>query len=156
MKTRHLSIAIIAGGLAVPALAAAAGDTRDPSPGSLEQSRDATTRARPGGDASQQDDRTRMKQWSEEKDRLTRNLRKGEDKSFYRQELERLGYKVTALNSDKPDYVEYEIVKDGHTYEVQIDLDANGKAEKVDVTGNLWKAEETDKALEQSRPKGRQ
>jgi hypothetical protein len=65
-----------------------------------------------------------------------------------------MGYKVTSVNADKPDYVEYEIVKADDTYEVQIDFDKNSnKAIKVDVTSNLWQAEATDKALSQRREK---
>jgi hypothetical protein len=38
------------------------------------------------------------------------------------------------VNADRPDYVEYEIVKGNDTYEVQIDIDKNsGKATRVDV-----------------------
>jgi hypothetical protein len=63
-----------------------------------------------------------------------------------------MGYKITSVNADKPDYVEYEIVKGNDTYEVQIDFDKNSnKAIKVDVTSNLWQAEATDKALSQRR-----
>jgi hypothetical protein len=65
-----------------------------------------------------------------------------------------MGYKITSVNADKPDYVEYEIVKGNDTYEVQIDFDKNSnKAIKVDVTSNLWQAEATDKALSQRREK---
>jgi hypothetical protein len=60
-----------------------------------------------------------------------------------------MGWKVTSVNYDKPDYVEYEIVKGNDTYEVQIDFDKNsGKATKVDVAPNMWAAEATNRALE--------
>ena len=63
-----------------------------------------------------------------------------------------MGYKVTSVNADKPDYVEYEIIKGTDTWEVQIDFDKNsGKATKVDVTANLWQADATDKALDQAK-----
>jgi hypothetical protein len=46
-----------------------------------------------------------------------------------------LGWQITSVNYDKPDYVEYEIVKGGNSYEVQIDFEKNSrKATKVDVT----------------------
>jgi hypothetical protein len=81
-------------------------------------------------------------------------LKTGETKQTYRSQLEKMGYKITSVNSDKPDYVEYEIVKGNDTYEVQIDFDKNsGKATKVDVTSNLWQAEATDKALSQRQEK---
>ena len=79
-------------------------------------------------------------------------LKPGEDKDFYRRELDRMGWQITAVNYDKPDYVEYEIVKGPSTYEVQIDLDKNSqKANKVSVGYNLWKAEATNKALKQNQ-----
>jgi hypothetical protein len=61
-----------------------------------------------------------------------------------------MGWKITSVNYDKPDYVEFEIVKSDKSYEVQIDLDKNShKATKVDVTSNIWKAEATENALKQ-------
>jgi hypothetical protein len=109
-------------------------------------------RSKPAKDADRFSDRARMKDWSGEKDRLERALRKGEGKDFYRQEIERLGYKITALNQDENDYLEYEIVKGDNSYEVKIDLD-NGKATKVDVTTNVWKAEATERALKDANYK---
>jgi len=101
-------------------------------------------------------ERDRRKSWGDEKDRLEKALKTGEEKPFYRRELEKLGYKVTAVNYDKPDYVEYEVVKGQDTYEVQIDIDTNSrKATKVDVTTNMWKADATKKALEQTQTSSR-
>jgi hypothetical protein len=85
---------------------------------------------------------------------LEKSLKTGESKQSYRSQLEKMGYKITSVNADKPDYVEYEIVKGNDTYEVQIDFDKNsGKATKVDVTSNLWQADATDKALSQRQEK---
>lgn len=54
-----------------------------------------------------------------------------------------------AVNYDKPDYVEYEVVKGRDSFEVQIDFDKNShKANKVDVVTNIWKADATKKALQ--------
>lgn len=94
-------------------------------------------------------DRDRMKSSKDEEDKLEAALKTGEDKEFYRRELEKMGWKVTSVNYDKPDYVEYEIVKGDQSYEVQIDLDKNRKASKVDVAANAWKADATKKALNQ-------
>jgi len=59
-----------------------------------------------------------------------------------------MGWKITSVNYDKPDYVEYEIVKGHDTYEVQMDVDKNSKkATKVDVTTNAWKTDATKQAL---------
>ena len=97
-------------------------------------------------------DRDRRKAYDSEEEKLEKTLKTGENKKNYRDQLEKLGYKITSVNADKPDYLEYEIVKGDDTYEVQIDFDKNsGKATKVDVTANLWQAEATDKALKSAQ-----
>ncbi|MBI4524390.1 MAG: hypothetical protein HY695_11340 [Deltaproteobacteria bacterium] len=93
-------------------------------------------------------DRDRSKDWDRGKDELARVLKTGEERDSYRRQLEKMGYQITSVNSDKPDYVEYEVVKGDQTYEIQIDFDKNSrKANKVDVTTNMWKAEATERAL---------
>jgi uncharacterized protein YmfQ (DUF2313 family) len=92
-------------------------------------------------------DRDRRAGWSKGEEALERALKTGQDKDFYRKELEKMGYRITATNYDKPDYVEWEVVKGDQSYEVQLDL-AGGKATKVDVTTNMWQADATDRALE--------
>jgi uncharacterized protein YmfQ (DUF2313 family) len=95
-------------------------------------------------------DRDRMKSSKGEEDKLEQALKTGEEKEFYRRQLEKMGWKITSVNYDKPDYVEYEIVKGDQSYEVQIDFDKNSrKAMKVDVALNAWKADATKKALDQ-------
>jgi uncharacterized protein YmfQ (DUF2313 family) len=95
-------------------------------------------------------DRDRMRSSKDEEDKLEKALKPGEEKDFYRRQLEKMGWKITSVNYDKPDYVEYEIVKGDQTYEVQIDLNNNSrKATKVDVALNAWKADATKKALNQ-------
>jgi hypothetical protein len=102
-------------------------------------------------DNSKYSDRDRMKSSKNEKDQLEQTLKTGEEKAFYRRELEKAGWSITSVNYDKPDYVEYEIVKGDQSYEVQIDIDKNShKATKVDVATNVWKAEATENALKQS------
>jgi hypothetical protein len=93
-------------------------------------------------------DRDRKGEWEKHRNELANALKPGEDRDYYRRELERLGYTITSVNQDKPEYVEYEIVKGDQTYEVQVDLDKNShKARKVEVAPNMWKAEATEKAL---------
>jgi uncharacterized protein YmfQ (DUF2313 family) len=99
-------------------------------------------------DAAKYSDRDRSKNFRSEKDRLEKSMRLGEGKDFYKQELEKMGYKITSVNKDKADYTEYEVVKGTDTYEVQIDFDSKtAKAKKVDVTANAWKHEATERAL---------
>lgn len=104
-------------------------------------------------DAAPQNDRVRMKQWSNDRESLESALRAGTGKgrTFYRQELERLGYRITAVNKDTPEELEYEVVKGQNSYEIQLDFDKSGTAAKeVDVATNLWKADSTEKALKDS------
>lgn len=93
-------------------------------------------------------DRDRKGEWEKHRNELANALKAGEDRDYYRRQLEKLGYTITSVNQDKPEYVEYEIVKGDQTYEVQVDFDKNShKAKKVEVAPNMWKAEATEKAL---------
>lgn len=101
----------------------------------------------PNTTAGRYSDRDRSVDWNKQRDVLQKALKLGESKDFYRQELEKAGWLITAVNSDKADYVEWEIVKGDQSYEVQIDLDKSNKASKIDVTTNMWKAEPTKRAV---------
>ena len=97
-------------------------------------------------------DRDRMRTGKDTEDKLEQALKTGETKDFYRKELGKLGWQITSVNYDKPDYVEYEIVKGDDSYEVQIDFDKNSnKATKVDVTTNAWQTDATDRALKDKK-----
>jgi uncharacterized protein YmfQ (DUF2313 family) len=105
-------------------------------------------RSKENADNSRYSDRTRKSDWEKGKEELTRALKNGEDRDFYRKELEKIGYQITSINKDKADYVEYEVVKGDQSYEVQVDIDKNShKATKVDVSANMWKADLTDQVL---------
>src|SRR5262249_43723575 len=111
---------------------------------------------KPASNPSDYSDRDRMRSSGDEKKQLEQALKTGEEKAFYRRELEKMGWQITAVNYDKPDYVEYEIVKGPSTYEVQLNFDKNShKANKVNVAYNLWKAEATNKALKQNQEHAR-
>ncbi|HEX6172990.1 MAG TPA: hypothetical protein VF089_03170, partial [Candidatus Binatia bacterium] len=97
-------------------------------------------------------DRDRRKAYDSESEKLEKALKTGENKESYRRQIEKMGYKITSVNADKPDYVEYEVVKGDDTFEVQIDF-KDGKATKVDVAPNIWQAEATDKALSRREEK---
>ena len=98
-------------------------------------------------DRSRYSDRDMRKNYEDEEQKLEKALKAGQDKKFYRGELEKMGYRITSINYDKPDYTEYEIVKGNNTYEVQIDFDKGGKASKIDVASNLWRTDPTKAAL---------
>lgn len=79
-----------------------------------------------------------------EKDMLEQKLKAGTDRASYKKIIEANGYQVSAINVDKPDYLEYEIVKGTHSLEVQLDF-KNGasRATDIDVTSNMWRADST-------------
>ena len=96
----------------------------------------------------QYSDRERMKPWKGEKERLEQALKVGDSKANYMKIIADQGYIITSINADKPDYLEYEVVKDGNSYEVQIDLDKKTHmGSKVDVDTNLWRSDATKQAL---------
>ncbi len=93
-------------------------------------------------------DRGRMKSWSSEKEMLEAKLKTGAGKGDYMKAIADAGFTITAMNADKPDYLEFEIVKGKDSYEVQIDLDKTTKmGSKVDVDRNLWRADATKAAI---------
>lgn len=133
-RTIFLSVAIAGATISVPFAA--------PAP--------AADRVQKSDDVNRYSDRDRMRGAKDDEDKLERALKTGEEKNFYRRELEKMGWMITSVNYDKADYVEYEIVKGDDSYEVQIDFDKNShKANKVDVTMNVWKADATKQALKQ-------
>lgn len=135
MKTRAVLLTIILGGVSVSI----------PTTISVLAAADNMKTATNPSDFS---DRERMKSSTDEKNQLEQTLKTGEERDFYRRELDKMGWQITAVNYDKPDYLEYEIVKGPSTYEVQVSFDKNShKANKVDVAWNMWKAESTEKAL---------
>jgi len=92
-------------------------------------------------------DREQMKPWTNDKELLERELKLGQNKAFYVKTLADRGFHITSINSDKPDAVEYEVVKGDKSYEVQLGFDGAGKATKLDVTTNMWRADATKAAL---------
>jgi uncharacterized protein YmfQ (DUF2313 family) len=117
--------------------------------GWIGQATAADLHARDSSENARYSERAHKDTWERGKEELTRDLKIGEEKGFYRRELEKLGYQVTSVNYDKPDYLEYEVVKGDQTYEIQLDIDkASHRASKVDVTANLYKADTTDRVLQ--------
>ncbi|MCB1859319.1 MAG: hypothetical protein KDI63_13650 [Gammaproteobacteria bacterium] len=131
MKMRILTLAVIFGCYGVTSMVMAA-----------ETQKESMT-----SEQSMLDKDARMAKWKQDKDELEVALGVGKEKSYYRQTLEKMGYAITSVNSDESDYLEYEIIKGGDSYEVQIDFE-NGLANEVDVTTNIWRAEATEQALE--------
>ena len=93
-----------------------------------------------------------IKGWTDEKDRLEKNLPLGLKGADYKAKIEAQGYKVTAVNERDRSGIEYEIVKGENSYEVDIELDpATGMAKDIDVGSNLWEADATDRATDRAK-----
>ena len=165
MKSVRRKLTCLTGTLLLPVFAFAADPQAKPEqppqpqeqPRSMDQPKSPATGPQIGwpgapGPLSTDADNARMTQWEVEKQRVESALPPGRDKSFYRDELHSLGYQLTSVNRDRADYVEYEILKSGNTFEVQIALDAeSGKAKQVKVQPNAWKARGTKQAIRQSQ-----
>jgi len=96
-------------------------------------------------------DRANTKGWTDQQEKLEKALAPGKNVAFYTGELKKMGYQITSTNDKEKNYVEYEIVKGQDSYEIQLDLNDAGTAQKVDVTSNMWQAEATEKALGQTK-----
>lgn len=109
----------------------------------------ATTSAAPSANMSARDARReRNAAFNSEKARIEKLLQGANEREEYIRVLENNGYRVTAAHTGGPNYLEYEVVKGGQSYEVQLDFDAGApKASKIDVTPNQWRADATNKAL---------
>lgn len=79
---------------------------------------------------------------------LQQKLRAGKTRADYEKILKDNGYRISAINEDTKDYLEYEVVKGGSSYEVQMDF-KNGAAQasKVEVELNMWRAEATERMM---------
>jgi hypothetical protein len=92
-------------------------------------------------------DRRYMRAWTDEKERLEKALAPNQTVAAYKNTVERMGYKITAVNDRESDYVEYEILKGDNSYEVQIDLDPKTRMGKeIDIASNVWDAKGTERA----------
>lgn len=89
-----------------------------------------------------------------EKSLLERHLQAAQTRADYAKVMESNGFRISAINADKPNYLEYEVVKNNHSYEVQLDFDKGAaKASKIDVTTNMWRAESTKKMMKDAQYK---
>lgn len=134
------------GALALALPGTAAGQAADKGERGKERAQQSQT------EGARYSDRERKSAWEEGRKELEQALKAGQERDFYRKQLEELGYQITSVNQEKADYLEYEIVKGEQTYEVQVDMDKNTrKAKNVDISWNMWKAEGTERALEQGK-----
>lgn len=85
-----------------------------------------------------------------ERERLERELSRVTDRSQFAAAIEAQGYRLAAVNVDEPDYLEFEIVRDGASHEVRIEFDRDTqKVRDLDVDQNIWLSDTTRRMLEQ-------
>jgi hypothetical protein len=76
--------------------------------------------------------------WERGLDVLERRLPAGQVHNFYRDELIRLGYMITAVTYDDPGgYASYQVVKDGRAYVVHLDLDRQSSRARHVMIGDV-------------------
>lgn len=93
-------------------------------------------------------DRARMSDYKNEKERLEKMLSAAGARSDYATILQKAGYRITSINEDNAEELEYEIVKGDQSYEVQLEFDESaGQASEIDVATNLWRADSTKRAM---------
>lgn len=98
--------------------------------------------------ASRVRDSDRIADWNEEHQILRGMLPAGEPIDTYRQRVEMLGYRLTAINDSAPDSIEMEVVRGNDSFEVQLlKTPGTDQITAVDVTMNIWPARETEQAL---------
>lgn len=83
-----------------------------------------------------------------DRDQLEKKLRAGKSRAELQKILKDNGYRITAINKDEKDYLEYEVVKGQNSHEVQLHFE-NGseRASEVDIEPNMWRADATKRAL---------
>lgn len=93
-------------------------------------------------------DSNHLSAWTAEKKDLELVLVVGRTTPHYQSVLQEKGYQITASNDTLPTYAEYEIVKAGQSFELQIERDVTtGRAISVNVEANIWRAKGTKEAL---------
>ncbi len=111
----------------------------------------ATTGDRPATTVNGRVDRNAM---NVDREALEQKLRAGKNRADYAKILEANGYRIAAINDDSKDYLEYEVVKGQHSYEVQLDFkDGAARATEIDVAMNVWRADATKRMMEDANYK---
>ena len=98
-------------------------------------------------------DSRRMEQYGDEKSMLEQALAGATSVDQLRDRLQKAGYMITSINEQSDDDIEYEVVKGDHSFEVSADID-DAKLEDIEVSNNVWRAEETKRAMREADYKG--
>ncbi len=89
-----------------------------------------------------------------EREQLAQKLRAGKTRADLDKILQDNGFRISAINEDKKDYLEYEVVKGQNSYEVQMDFsDGPSHATKIQVEPNMWRADTTKRMLKDANYK---
>lgn len=154
MKLKHTLIAIASSTLLVTGVAHAADTTAAMAPSAKASASVANAKAAADATAARMTDRQMARSGNMKADReqLQQKLRAGKNRADYAKILKDNGYRISAINEDKKDYLEYEVVKGGGSYEVQIDFE-NGatQASKVEVENNMWRADATERMMKDDK-----
>lgn len=95
-----------------------------------------------------------MKAMNAEREQLAQKLRAGKTRADLDKILQDNGFRISAINEDKKDYLEYEVVKGQNSYEVQMDFnDGPSHATKIQVEPNMWRADTTKRMLKNANYK---
>lgn len=87
-----------------------------------------------------------------DREQLQEKLRAGKSRADYEKIVKDNGYRISAINEDKKDYLEYEVVKGVTSFEVQIDFkDGAAQASKVNVANNMWPADGTQRMVQDEK-----
>lgn len=161
MKFKHTLIALASSTLLATAVAHAAAHTeKTPAPAGTSTERPMAQPNNAMGTPATAAPSTRMtdRQMAKsdymkvDREQLQQKLRAGKNRADYQKILKDNGYRIAAINEDKKDYVEYEVVKAGSSFEVQMDFE-NGatQATKVEVANNMWRAEGTERMMKDEK-----
>lgn len=92
-------------------------------------------------------DRDLLDAYKAEQTAIENALLEAGSRGDYQKILEAEGYRITAVNESSPSALEYEIVKDNHSFEVKLGFNESAsKATSVDVDDNVWEAQTTVRA----------
>ncbi|MGE0313516.1 MAG: hypothetical protein AB7P21_18045 [Lautropia sp.] len=159
MQTRHVSTAAMLLAMSFGAWAQVGEPTTtprspavQPTPGVVSPAtRDTVRPGTMAGDATRRNPNRSTAQFDADRDQLENALARAQSRDDYRATIEREGYTISAINDDRPEYLEYEVVKGGRSYEVQLEFDDGARrATDIDVANNLWRADSTERMMEDS------
>lgn len=91
-------------------------------------------------------DRMGLEKQQQEKSALQTTLMGSNTVTQLRNRLQETGYKITAINQQSDNDIEYEVVQGHHTFEVKAKI-TDAKLKDIQVTNNIWQADGTKRAL---------